>query len=246
MTGGVEWRRPAGPPALGATDVHVWRVRLDAPDDGPALLAVLADDERERLARFVFPRLGERYVTARGRLRLLLARYLGVDAAVLRFVYGPRGKPALAEGAHADLRFNLSHSGDLALVAVTRGREVGVDVEADRPDFATEATARRFFSAAEVEAFLALPPASRHEAFFRCWTRKEAYIKALGDGLALPLDSFDVAIGEAATEILLATRPDPAEARRWRLAALAPGAGYAGAVAVEGQGWRLQCWDWDG
>jgi 4'-phosphopantetheinyl transferase len=160
----------------------------------------------------------------------------------VRFRYGPRGKPML-DAEDGLLRFNLSHSGDLALVAVSLGRDIGVDVERVRPDRDLERIATRFFSAAEVAALLALPRAERAGAFYRCWTRKEAYIKALGDGLAIPLDSFDVAFAPGATAALLASRLDSAEARRWSMAALEPGPGYAGAMVVEGDGWTMRCYE---
>ena len=241
---GGEWPAPAAHPPLADDEVHVWRAPLDAaPERVAALGALLAEDERGRAARFAFPDLRARYAVARGRLRVLLGRYLAAAPASLRFAYGPQGKPALADGA-TGLEFNLAHSGHLALYAVTRRRAVGVDVEAERPRLADELMARRFFSPAEVAALLALPPTARVAAFFRIWTRKEAYLKAKGGGLSLGLDTFDVALEADARTLLLATRPDPAEAARWALVALAPGPGYAGAVAAAGAGWRVRCFDW--
>ncbi len=234
---GSVWSSPPADLALGADEVHVWRVALDQPDDvADRLGAALSADERGRAARLVTAALRRRFLVARGALRQILGRYTYLAPGAVRFRYGPRGKPML-DAEDGLLRFNLSHSGDLALVAVSRGREIGVDVERIRPDRDLDRIATRFFSTVEVAALLALPRAERAEAFYHCWTRKEAYIKALGDGLAIPLDSFDVAFAPGAPAALLASRLDPAETRRWSMAALDPGPGYAGAVVVEGEGW---------
>jgi 4'-phosphopantetheinyl transferase len=184
-------------------------------------------------------------VVARGLLRAILGRYLGCSPADVRFCYGPRGKPALndARGGEA-LRFNLSHSRGIALYAVTRGREVGVDVEAIRPEVEIASVARRVFSPSERATLHSLPPELQSEAFFNGWTRKEAFIKATGEGLARPLDEFDVSIAPGEPARLLATQPDADEAARWTLRELLPGPGYRAAVAVEGTGWRLAYWRW--
>jgi phosphopantetheine--protein transferase-like protein len=156
---------------------------------------------------------------------------------------GERGESFFMIADGAGLDFNVSHSGDLALCAVTRARAVGVDVEAIRPGFATGEVARRFFAPAEVTAFEALPPGERVEAFFACWTCKEAYIKVRGAGIALGLDRFEVSLAPGRPAALLATHDEPAAAARWRLVALAPGEGYAGALATDGPA-RLACWQW--
>ena len=177
----------------------------------------------------------------------ILARYLGTDPAALRFAYGARGKPALAPGNAAPaVRFNFANSDGRALCAVTLGREIGVDLERIRPESATDAVAEDFFSRAEVATLRALDAEHRTRAFFDCWTRKEAYIKARGDGLWLPLDRFEVSLAPGEPAALLATHDDPAEAARWPLRELHPGPGYAAALAVEGHRWRLQCWQWPG
>jgi 4'-phosphopantetheinyl transferase len=228
---------------------HVWRVRLDQPDSQvDRLRATLAPDELARADRFAFPQNRRQYTVGRGALRAILAAYLDTTPTAVPIRYTPQGKPYLASSA-SDLRFNLSHSGELALIAVTRGREVGVDVEQvdARGDLEKRlALARRFFSLAEVAALESLPAASQTGAFYACWTRKEAYLKARGGGLLLPLDSFDVSLRPGEPPALLATRDDPAQAARWSLLALDPGPGYAAALAVEGAGFALQCWDWPG
>lgn len=239
------WVEPTGPPALDEDAVHVWRIALAVPDAEHAeRAAVLAPDERARGARFHFERDRRRWTAARGAVRALLAGYAGVPAASVAFRVGPHGKPALdGPAARAGLDFNVSHSGELALCAVTRARTVGVDVEAIRPDFATGEVARRFFAPAEVAALEALPPGERAEAFFACWTRKEAYIKARGTGIALGLDRFEVSLAPRGPAVLLATYDEPAAAKRWRLVALTPGKGYAGALVTDGPV-RLACWQW--
>lgn len=241
------WQRPgAEMPALYADDVHVWRVdfgRESSRVDGAE--RTLSPDELARARRFRFPRDRERFVSARVLLRELLARYLHVEAGRLRFRYGELGKPALASDSGADaIRFNLSHSESLALFAVTRGREIGVDVERLRRDLPAERLARRFFSPREIDALLALPQHQRQQAFFACWTRKEAYVKARGDGLAFPLDQFDVALVPGEPVASLRTDGDPEESARWSLQQLDPGPDYVAALAVEGHQWRLRCWEW--
>jgi 4'-phosphopantetheinyl transferase len=172
-------------------------------------------------------------------LRQLLSQYLGTKPEQLRLSYGAYGKPAL-NGEHKDsrLRFNMSHSHEVALFAFAEDRELGVDVEHIRTDFASEEVARRFFSRREVETFNALPRHDQVAAFFKCWTRKEAFIKVIGKGLSQPLDKFDVTLGLPAA--LLWVSGD--DASRWSLYDLEVGGDYAGALAVEGQVSRIRCW----
>jgi 4'-phosphopantetheinyl transferase len=163
----------------------------------------------------------------------------------LQFDYGARGKPALATQYSATgVRFNISRSSGLVLCVVARGREVGVDLEQIRPAIAREGIPERFFSPREVAALRALPVDAQPEAFFSCWTRKEAYVKARGEGLALHLDSFDVSLVPGEPAALLRTAGDAREASRWSLHALAPGRGYVAALALEGWPRRLTCWQW--
>jgi 4'-phosphopantetheinyl transferase len=176
----------------------------------------------------------------------VLALYTETEPARLRFAYGPQGKPSLQsdEAGDTSLRFNLAHSHDLALLAVARGREVGVDVEHVRADFASDEVAGHFFSPRETAALRAVPDeAERARAFFRCWTRKEAYVKARGEGLSLPLDGFTVSLAAGEPAALLGCDADARETQRWTLINLEPGDGYAAAAAVEGTGWRLRLFD---
>jgi 4'-phosphopantetheinyl transferase len=176
---------------------------------------------------------------------MILSRYLDVEARLLRFRYGLRGKPAIAEEFGADwLRFNLSHSQEVALYAVAREREVGIDVEYVRPDATDEQIAERFFSPRELAKLQALPVDIRAAALFAAWTRKEAYLKAKGEGLSLALNQFEVSLAPGEPAALVSTPWDPQEAARWSLQALTPGPGYAAALAVEGHDCQLRCWRW--
>lgn len=179
------------------------------------MLRVLSADERERAARFHFLKDREHFIAARGLLRLLLSRYLDLPPQQLSFSYSPYGKPALAgERDCTSLRFNVSHSHGVALYAFTLEREVGVDVEYIRQDVVGESIAEHFFSAQEVTSLRALPAGVQPQAFFNCWTRKEAFIKARGEGLSFPLDQFDVSLVPGEATALISTRNDPQEAAR--------------------------------
>jgi 4'-phosphopantetheinyl transferase len=240
------WRSPPHTLVIANDQVHLWRATLDWPEEQAARLQQwLSADERERMERFRSGRDRHRYLVGRGLLRTVIGRYLAVSPGVLRFDTIAAGKPRLALGvAPQPLQFNLSHSGDLVLIALASGRALGVDVEQVRADLEAAEIAARFFSPTEQQALATLSGARQIDAFFDCWVRKEAYVKARGDGLSLPLEQFDVSLlpGEAAQ--LIETRPDPAEASRWRLTALDAGDGYKAALVVEGDGWMLQQWDW--
>ena len=225
-----------------AGEIHVWRVDLDQPADVvERFRSTLEDDEVHRADRFHFERDRRAFTISRGFLRHVLGRYLTTRPEALRFAYGPYGKPALnGEHKHSSLRFNMSHSRGVGLVAVTDTKELGVDVEYIRPDFASEDIARRFFSSREVSAFNALSSELRVAAFFRCWTRKEAYIKAIGLGLSQPLDGFDVTLAPEAPPALL--RTDEGDASRWSLSDIDVGSDYAAALVVEGQISEIRCW----
>ncbi len=211
------------------------------PHERAALGRLLSADERQRAARFRFPDDRDRFVVARGRLRLVLACAGAGPPDRIRFAYGRHGKPSLA--MQPELQFNLSHTADVAVVAVTENAAVGVDVEELHRGRRLEQAAHRFFSAAERTALLRLADDTRAEAAIRCWCRKEAYLKARGEGLARPLDSFDVAVADLAPRsdgsLLLATRPDSRESARWDVRDIDVGAGYAATVAVRGRMGRV-------
>ncbi len=245
MSVNPEWQPAARPPQLAAEDVHVWRIVLECGDAALARLdASLADDERRRAERFHFEKDRRHFIAGRGALRTLLAGYLHQRPDQVRFAYTNYGKPLLADDTIPPLRFNLSHAHGLGLLAVTLGREIGVDVERIRDDLDREPLAERFFSPREVADLKALPPELRREAFYQCWTRKEAYIKAVGKGLSLPLDRFDVSLRPGEPAALLATLDHPHEARRWSMRSSAPGEGFVGARVVQGHPWRLWCGHW--
>ena len=234
-------------PPLAAGEVHVWRASLAPPPDALRRLhAVLDPDERAKAERYRFPEHRERFIAGRGIQRHLLARYLGLAPEAIVYRYTPHGKPELdGPAAAAGLRFNVSNTDAAALFAFVLRREIGVDIERlkEMPDGAS--IAERFFSAPENEVFRAIPDEQRDLAFFTCWTRKEAYIKAVGEGLSMPLDRFDVTLRPGEPARLLATRGDPAEAGRWTLHEIDPGPGYLGALAVEGEPSALRLFDWD-
>jgi 4'-phosphopantetheinyl transferase len=242
------WPSSPDKPSLGATDVHVFRASLEPAGHVAARLGqLLSRDEYARADRFHFEIDRQHFIVARGYLRTILSRYIGIAPAGIRFSYADHGKPRLASpiGQTQPLHFNLTHSAGLALYAFTRVGEIGIDLEHIRPDFSGEDTARRFFSSTEVTCLSKLPESARHEAFFNCWTRKEAFIKAKGTGLSLPLDQFDVTVAPAEPAALLRTRWDESEAARWSLKAIDMGPAYVGAVAVGGHNWQLTCWEFD-
>jgi 4'-phosphopantetheinyl transferase len=223
------WRLPAAP-APGMVDVVAcW---LDVPEpDARCLEALLASEESMRAAALRFDADRRRYVVARARLRQILGALGGCAPAAVVLVTGARGKPRLAEPA-TSLRFNLAHSADLMLCAVTVGADLGVDVERVRDDVEHESIARRFFAPDEVASLAAVPAAARRDAFYACWTRKEAVIKATGEGLARPLDSFAVSIHPRDARLL---RADPAlgDVAAWSLLTVPLPPAFRGAVAVQ-------------
>lgn len=241
----LRWRGRSDAARVGG-QVDLWWIDLASlRSHGGSLHAILSADERERGARYVREEDRARFVVARASVRVILARYLSISAQALRFAYGPHGKPGLEVGCgSADLRFNLSHAGDTAALAIARGREVGVDVERVRGDIEFDQLAEHFFSERERLTLRALPGGRKPEAFFNCWTRKEAYLKATGAGLALPLDQFDVSLAPDEPARLLANRGDPDEVRRWSLHDLRPGPGLVGALAVEGGSAVVATWNW--
>jgi 4'-phosphopantetheinyl transferase len=232
------WQEP--PPALALRDdaFHLWKVELDVPDATRARVErLLAPDERARAERFYFDRDRRNYVIGRAALRAIVARYVGIAPRKLEFVYGPQGKPALVRAQNAiGLELNLAHSHRLALCAVARGAMVGVDVEYVRALPDAMEIAERYFSAAEVGALRAQPSGERLQAFFGLWTLKEAYVKAIGEGLSCGLDQFEVKSVPGEPVRLASIGGDRAQAHRWSLVDFAPEPGYVGAAAIEGAG----------
>jgi 4'-phosphopantetheinyl transferase len=219
------------PSTLPLNELHVWHWELTCPpQETEKLWNILADDERQRAQRFHFAKLRDAFVINRGRLRSLLAGYLSKAPEQLVFAYTLHGKPSLPDGA--ELRFNLSHTEGRAALAVVQGREIGIDVEQIRTQADARKIAERFFSERERLALREFSGEALDRAFFRCWTRKEAYIKAKGEGLSIPLHQFDVSLGEDEPAVVLGTRPDSEECKRWQLYELALSSGCAAALAV--------------
>ncbi|MEP7273252.1 MAG: 4'-phosphopantetheinyl transferase superfamily protein [Acidobacteriota bacterium] len=224
-------------------EVHIWRVPLDRSEgELGELLSLLDADERTRASSFHFERDRLHFTAARGLLRIALGRYLGLHPSLVAFRYSSHGKPSLDGDAGERVRFNISHSHGLALFAFTLERAVGIDLEMIRPGPADETIAENYFTPAEVDSLRSLPRDERDRGFFNCWTRKEAYLKARGDGLSLPLDHFEVTLAPhepvRVRHIVEATRDE----RNWKLVSLSAGDGFVAALVVEGDDWEARWW----
>ena len=242
---GDGWASPPERPDFSDCEVHVWRVALAAgsrcSDEGDD---PLSEHERARGRRFRFARDRDRFFWRRRALRDILARYLAVSPADVTLAEGQAEKPRLA-APHAPLLFNTSASGELALVAVSRDAEVGIDVERIRDDLDVARLAARSLSPTETAALAALDPDERTPGFFRAWVRKEAYLKAKGIGLFVPLDSVSVSLSPTEPPQLLHSAVDPRDHQRWRLWALDAGAAYAAALAAPAWCRTIRLWDWE-
>lgn len=242
----LRWGPPPPAPVARRDEVHLWRAPLRPPPrELEALARTLSAEERAQAGRFRFPEHRERFIAGRGIQRAILGRYLGAEPAALVFRSGVRGKPQLdGPPAGSDIRFNVTNAGDRALYAVALGREVGIDLEPLRPVPDARSLARSFFSAVEGEALARVPDALLHAAFLNGWTRKEALIKAVGDGLSMPLDAFDVTLVPGEPARLLASRTPGLQPSRWTLHTLDAGPGWVAALVVEGTGWTARAFDW--
>jgi 4'-phosphopantetheinyl transferase len=226
------------PDELAPREVHTWLAGPPGDPPAEADFDILSEDERARARRFRFDRDRTRFVHAHAALRRVLGRYTGCDPAGIVFTTGEHGKPALyPDLSRPPLHFNLSHSRHLAAVAVARDREVGVDIQHTRERFSVRDIIESCFSAGEADALRRVPEPERQSAFYRCWTRKEAVLKAIGTGLTTPLNAFEVSVDGVPR--IVRTAWDPDEARRWTLADLDVPDGYAAAVATEGNDWTL-------
>jgi len=241
-----DFATPSPGPTLGSDEVQVWLANQDQRAERIKILfQTLSPDEQQRALRFYFERDRVRFIAGRGILRRCLGAFLETAADRVRFRYTEYGKPSLSvEFSSAHINFNISHSGSNVLLAFSIGRELGVDIEEIRPDFATGEIGQRYFSALEVQTLRSLPTNVQAEAFFNCWTRKEAYIKAIGEGLSCPLDKFDVTLAPGEPARLLGARVGGLAASSWAMRSLDVGPGYKAALVVEGHEWGLKCLHW--
>lgn len=227
-------------------EVHVWLVDLD--DAATALAQLeetLTEDELERKRRFHFEGHRRQYVTCRGMLRRLLGHYLAEAPDRIRFSYSPRGKPYLAGSPTPELFFNLAHSHKLALYAFSTGMDLGIDIEYIHPIADAARIVRHYFSLREAQAYFSLPqPGQKQLAFFRVWTRKEAFLKATGDGLAIPLDQVEVSLGRQDYPQFLSFPAPYLNETDWHMVDLRPHPWYYGALVVSGAVQQLSCWRW--
>jgi 4'-phosphopantetheinyl transferase len=223
--------------------VHVWSASLQVGADQQHRLAMLLnEEERQRADRYLHLPSRDRYLVARGLLRVLLGRYLDVSPHAVRFHSGPQGKPTLAYSSV--LHFNLSHSEDVILLAFSRQTEVGIDVEHVRAGPTFFEIADRFFTPRESSALRSLSPERSAEAFYQVWTRKEAYLKATGLGLTYGLERFEVSVPPDDPARILHIDGDQRAADCWSLLELTPAPGYVGALALQGHGHQVKCWSW--
>jgi 4'-phosphopantetheinyl transferase len=241
------WDTPTEKPKLAWDEVHVWRICLnDAAPFLKRLTSILSADEKNRAKRYRFIEDRNHFIAGRGVLRIILCSYLDMKPSKLRFSHGPYQKPLLVAQADGHtLQFNVSHSDGLGLCAVTRGRELGVDLEKIRAGFINKKIPEHFFSHQEAAKLRALPDSFQEKAFFKCWTRKEAFLKAKGGGLSLKLDQFEVSFAPGEPAAILNIYDDPKERDRWSLLDIDPSPGYAGALVVEGFGLDLRYLQWE-
>ncbi len=228
---------------LSRNEIHVWRAQLDLPNVAKERhLGLLSEDEMNRARSYRFSSDRERYSAGRAALRIILSRYVGISARQLRFEYNSYGKPSLCTDANYPCQFNLSHSQNLALISITQQNAVGIDIERMKTGIDFTKIARRFFSTQEQNALVSLSQEEVPRAFYRCWTRKEAYIKAMGMGLSLPLESFSVSLEPDQPPIILHGETDQTEA--WSLYELVPAENYVAAVAISGTDYELRYFEW--
>ncbi|NET26972.1 4'-phosphopantetheinyl transferase superfamily protein [Okeania sp. SIO1I7] len=225
---------------LSPNHVHIWSKNLKLPPSAINKLSkILSSDEIDRANKFHFERDKNRFIIARGALRKILSRYLNIEPKKLQFTYSERGKPYLSD---TSILFNLSHSQDLALYAITTVNSIGIDLEYIRPMNDAEGLAKRFFTAQEYNLISQLPPQQQQEIFFKIWTCKEAYLKATGDGLAGGLEKVEVCLTPEQPIQFISINGDFQEAARWYLYQFIPESNYIAAVAVAGKNQNLSFW----
>jgi len=236
-----EWHLPSDKRVLGDDEVDVWRLSLDPLDSMVSeLRARLSAEENDRAEKFKFQKDRKRYILTHGLLRVILSVYADVSPEELKFTQNRYGKPELVHPSGLNLTFNLSHSHERALIGIARGRQIGVDIEYVKNDFEWKEVVERFFSSREIQMINALPKNLQQKAFFTCWTRKEAYVKATGMGLSLPLKEFDVSPVPGAATLLLSHK----EASQWSMKEVDVAESYVATVVVEGHDARIRYWEW--
>ena len=231
------WLNPPETLSLVKGEVHVWRTLLDMDDEIiGGLFSILSGSERQQAMRFHFNLLRTKHIAAHGLLRLILGMYLDIEPILLAFCTNQYGKPYLCSG-HKDkaILFNVSHSGNMSVVALSSGFEVGIDIEHTNREINVAEIAGSFFSKKEIEKLASLTGALQKEAFFRCWTRKEAYLKGKGRGLSMDLDRFEVSLLPDESPSILADEDCPEDVHSWRLYDITPLPGYIGALSVEAE-----------
>jgi 4'-phosphopantetheinyl transferase len=239
-------RPPPSNLCLPTGEIHVWAAHLDQMQNtANRFVKMLSRDEQSRAAQFHFERDKSRFTIRRGILRAILGAYLRKQPHLLEFSHGKNGKPTLAHTfGNERICFNLSHSAGTAIYVFIRGREIGVDIEKIRDISGTEHVAEQFFSHREYEILCSLPDNEKKEAFFNCWTRKEAFLKATGEGLSRRLSTFDVSFVPGQPAGLLRVEGNFDAPSHWSIKDLEPAFGFAAALAVEGRSWQLHCWQW--
>ncbi|HKP45172.1 MAG TPA: 4'-phosphopantetheinyl transferase superfamily protein [Pyrinomonadaceae bacterium] len=225
-------------------EVHLWQANLDS-HDASIFESFLSADEIARANRFHFSSDRKHYVVCRGLLRNLLAAYLSVDGRKLQFCYGAQGKPFVIQQDERQINFNVSHSHGRAAFAFAVNKELGVDIEFVKSDFEVDEIAQHFFSRNEVASLRVVPAHLRKHCFFNCWTRKEAYIKARGEGLSMPLNEFDVSLRPDEPVALLNNYREERELSRWSMRSIPAPEGYVGAVVVTGNDWTLKSFSFE-
>ena len=228
---------------LSGEDAHIWRADLEVDEYiQTSFLKLLSPDEKNRAQKFRFAKDSRNFIVARGILRSLIGKYLEINPAEISFQYNKFGKPGIAY--NNSLQFNISHSKNIALFAFTKRFNIGIDVEFVNPNIEVKDIASNFFSTNEITNLLALPDKDQALGFFNCWTRKEAFIKAVGEGLSFPLDKFEVSLEPGKPAKLLATHWEPEAVSKWSIYSMSPGANLVGSLAIEGVIEQVKFWNW--
>lgn len=241
------WPKRADTPPLSPSTIHIWRIPLDEPQDRlDHFRGLLTSKEQQQADRFLFEDHRRRFIVGRGQLRTLIGQYIGATPPEVRFQYSNLGKPSIsAEDSDSGIQFNLTNSKDWALLAVTAGDELGIDMEGIREMSDMEGLARRFFAQPEISAITQhASPSKRLQAFFRCWTRKEAFLKAIGTGLTFPLDKVCVTINDEIAAQIEWIDSEDEDPDGWTLRHIEPVEGFVGALARKAPAEDVQSWHW--